>query len=153
MGKPISMIQLSSMKGIHTTTFKQYVHSDKPKSHKVGTRIFKDPILTAHYSELLLKKAIRSDRANKGLTTAGFTSRTQLLNPGLSEEQANNHFHRTFKNKHKGRMNPKAVISHKTTSRQSQCTLSQQFSWRTNINKSITFLCDHNIGICRVTGK
>ena len=37
----------------------------------------------------------------------------KLLNPGLYEDQANNHFHRNFKKKHKGRIKPKVVISQK----------------------------------------
>ena len=77
----------------------------------------------------------------------------QLLNPGLFEEQAKNYFHRNFKNRHKGRIKPKADISQKTTSRWSQCTVSQQFRWRTTIDKTIAFLREHNIGICRATDK
>ena len=75
------------------------------------------------------------------------------LNPSLSEEQANNHFHPTFKKKHKGKINPKSVIAQKTTSRPSQCKVSQQFRWRTTIDKAIAFLQEHDIVICRVTGK
>ena len=75
------------------------------------------------------------------------------LNPSLSEEQANNHFHPTFKKKHKGKINPKSVIAQKTTSRPSQCKVSQQFRWRTTIDKAIAFLLERDIVICRVTGK
>ena len=152
-GKPISINQFSSVKGIPKTIFKHYVYSEKSKRHKVGTSVGKNPILHKHYSELLCQTAIRSNRANKGLKTAGFTSKIQLLNPGLSEDQANNHFHCNFKKKHKGRIKPKAVISQKTTSRRSQSTVSQQFMGRTNIDKAIAFLQEHNIGICRVTEK
>ena len=104
-GKPISINQFSSVKGIPKTIFKHYVYSEKSKRHKVGIIVGKNPILPEHYSELLCQTSIRSDRANEGLTTAGFTTKMKLLNPGLSEEQAKNKFHRNFKNKHKGRIN------------------------------------------------
>ena len=134
------MNQFSSMKDIPKTTFKNYVRSEKSKRHKVCTSVGKNPILPKHYSELLCQTAIRSDQANKCLTTSGFTSKIQLLNHGLSEEQENNHFHRNFKKKHKGKINPKSVIAQKTTSRPSQCKVSQQFRWRTTIDKAIAFL-------------
>ena len=48
-GKPISMNQFSSIKGIPQTTFKNYVYSDKSKRHKVDTSVEKKPILTKQY--------------------------------------------------------------------------------------------------------
>ena len=84
-GKPIPMNQFSSMKGIPKTTIKHCVHSEKSRRHKVSTSVGKNTILTEHYSELICQTAIRADRENEGLATAGFTPKMELLNPGLSE--------------------------------------------------------------------
>ena len=52
-GKPISLNQFASIKGIPKTAFQHYLHSEKSKRHKVGTSIGKKLILPEHNYELL----------------------------------------------------------------------------------------------------
>ena len=75
------------------------------------------------------------------------------LHPELTYKQAENHFHRTFKKHHAGKIKPKAVKAQKTTSKRSQCSIAQQYRWFKTYELGLRFLREQNTGVCNKTGK
>ena len=77
----------------------------------------------------------------------------QKLDPKLSAEQAKNHYYRSFRKHHKGKIKPNAVKAQKTSSRRSQITVAQQFRWRKTVEKAMSILREKNTGVCNKTGE
>ncbi len=99
-----------------------------------------------------MQHTIRADRANNGLTPAQIIENMTTHQPKLSQLQSRNHYHRTFIKKHVDRLKQKPVKTQKTTSKQSQCTVAQQFRWFKLYEKAICFIRTKNTRVCNKTG-
>ena len=148
----MSMVSFAKMKGLPATTFKYYVHKDPNKRRKLGVPCGRKPLISNKTSDVLCEVAIRHDRANMGLTPAQLEDKMQLVAPHLSHKQIQNHRSRTFRNKHKHRLNPKSVMPQKTSSRRSQCTVAQQYRWFQTFDRSLDILRAKNTGLCKKSG-
>jgi hypothetical protein len=71
----------------------------------------------------------------------------------LQFKQAKRHYYKTFLNKHKGRLKPKAVKAQETTTRRSQCTVAQHWRWFQTFDKALQFCREMNTGLCKKSGK
>ena len=72
----------------------------------MGDQQGKPSLISQHNSEFLCQIDQRSDRANKGLTPCQIKNNMHRLNPDLSLNLENNHYHRTFKKSHIGKLKP-----------------------------------------------
>ena len=103
--------------------------------------------------EFLCQVAIKCDRANEEMTPAQVQSQMLKLCPSLTNAQAMNHFYRSFKKAHEGKLKHKSVKAQKTTLCRSQCTVVEQYCWRKTVDKALDLLRDKNTGLCRKSGK
>ena len=115
-------------KQVKPDTFcKYYVHNDPDKRRKLGRHAGRPSLLSECNSQFVMEHTIRADRANNGLTPAQIIEKMSTLQPELSQLQSKKHYHRTFLKKYANRLKQKPVKAQKTTSKQSQCTVAQQF--------------------------
>jgi hypothetical protein len=135
-------------------TFYKYVQDDPDKHRKLGQHAGRPSLLSKCNSQIVMEHIIRADRANNGLTPAQIIEKMSTLQPELLQLQSKNHYHRTFLKKHANRLKQKPVKAQKTTSKQSQCTVAQQFRWFKLYEKALCFLRTKNtVGVCNKTGK
>ena len=88
------------LKGIIPQSFYDYTRPDKSKRHAMGAQQGKPSLIPQQNSEFLFLIAHRADCANEGMTPHQLQDNMRRLNPDLSLEQANNHYHRTFNKAH-----------------------------------------------------
>jgi hypothetical protein len=87
-----------------------------------------------------MQHTIQADRANDGLTPAQIIENMTTLPLELSQLQSKNHYQRTFLKKHADRLKQKPVKAKKPTSKESQCTVAQQFRCFKLYEKALCFL-------------
>ena len=152
-GMKLSKRAFAELKGLPPTTFKYYVHDDPNKRRKLGIPPGRKPLISDQTSNVVCDVAVRSDRANRGLTPKELEATIAQVAPHLSQKQITNHRARTFRKKHKDRLKQKAVMPQKTSSRRSQTTVAQQYRWFQLYDKGLRFLLEKNTGLCNKTKK
>ena len=129
------MDAFAKSKGITPQSLYNYARPDKSKIHAMGDQQGNPSLISQHSYEFLCRIAQRSGRANEGLNPRQLQDNMQRLNPDLSLKQAKNHYHRTFKKAHIGKLKPKAVKAQATSHRRSQCNVSQHFRWSKTVER------------------
>ena len=130
------------------STFQNCAQNYSSKRRKIGGRVGKPSVVSASNVEFAVHHTIRADLANEGITVANFAWALLQLQPELNPIQARNYTYRTLMVKSKVGIKHNPVISQKTTSNISQCTVAQQHRWNTNFTAALTFLREHNNGMC-----
>ena len=146
------MNAFAKSKGIPPKPLYNYARPDKSKRHAMGAQQGNPSLISQHSYEFLCRIAQRSGRANEGLTPRQLQDNMQRLNPDLSLKQAKNHYHRTFKKAHIGKLKPREFKAQETSARRSQCTVAEQFRWRKTVEKALDILWTKNTNVCRRTG-
>jgi hypothetical protein len=148
-----SKAAVARQKQLKPDTLKKYVHDVPEKRRKLGCHAGRPSLLSKSNSQFLMQHTIQAGRANNGLTPAQIIENMTTLQPKLSQLQSRNHYPHTFIKKHANRLKQKPVKAQKTTSKQSQCTVAQQFRWFKLYEKALCFLRTKNTGVCNKTGK
>jgi hypothetical protein len=149
----LSKAAFARQKQVKPNTFKKYVHGDPDKRQKLGRHAGCPSLLSKGNSQFLMQHTIQADCANNGLTPAQIKENITTLQPKQSQLQSKTHYQRRFLKKHADRLKQKPVKAQKTTSKQSQCTVAQQFRWFKLYKKALCFLQTKNTGVCNKTGK
>ena len=123
----ISKTSFAELKGLSPSKYLKCAHDIKSKRRTSDGRAGRKSIVTPGNTEFLIQHAIRGDRANNGHTMTQLADNLQVLQPEIGTNQAMNYLKRTFKKKSSGRLKPAPVKAQSTTSKRSQCTVSQQF--------------------------
>jgi len=100
---------------------------EKEKQMPLGPQLGRITLLSVVKSECFCQVAIHTDRGNDGETVSELIAHVRPLKTELSEDQCRNHYYKTFLKNHKGRIKPRAVKAHNTSTQCSQCTVAQQF--------------------------
>jgi hypothetical protein len=148
-----SKAAFARQKQVKPDIFRKYVHDDLDKGQKLGCHAGCPSLLSEGNSQFLMQHTIQADCTNNGLTPAQIIENMTTLQPKLSQLQSKKHYQRKFLKKHANRLKQKPVKAQKTTLKQSQCTVAQQFRWFKLYKKALCFLQTKNTGVCNKTGK
>ncbi len=140
-------------KQVKPDTFKKYDHNDPDKRGKFERHADCPSLLSKGNSLFLMQHTIQADCANNSLSPAQIIENMTTLQPKLSQLQSKNHYQCMFLKKHADRLKQKPVKAQKTTSKQSQCTVAEQFRWFKLYEKALCFLQTKKTGVCNKTGK
>lgn len=151
-GKKMSIPQFSQKKNIPVRTLRRYLAPDKNMRQPIGSSVGRPSIVSNVSSHFMAELSIRADRANDGITRSVALNTFRELEPSLTDKQLENHFNRTFFQKHKDVIK-KPVKAQQTTTKRSAITVSQQYRWFKLYQKGLQLLREKNTGVCRVTGK
>ena len=147
----VSMTAFAKKKGIPHFTFHKYASNTERR--EIGGKVGRKSIVREENSKFIAQTIVRADRANKGKTPGEVQEDLMALEPDLTSKQVENFFNRTFKKNHAGLIKPRAVRAQKTTTKRSQCTVSQQYRWRKRYKNGLKFLREKNTGLCKMSGK
>lgn len=150
--KKLSFRRYASKMGIPESTLRAYTHKDPNKRKSLGAKPGRPSVVKSEVSDFVAQLAVRSDRANDGMTLADTRDAISELQPDLSEKQVANYASRTFFTTNKD-MLKRPVIAQATTTKRSCCTVEEQFRWFNQYEDALNFMRQNNTGRCRRTGK